>query len=117
MFQSFDKKTYGLLKALYTNGKLTKNQISRLTLYEDDSTDPHIRLLLSEKLISYEFINARPAVYGGLYSDGYYYCITLRGRAYVEQRRRDFLLFLIPYTITTVIAILALLLAAAEYLR
>lgn len=34
--------------------------------------------------------------------------INLKGRAFVEQKRRDFGGFLIPYTITTFIALLSL---------
>lgn len=107
----FDKVTYKLLKRLYKHGKLTEQEVNAIT-YEPEPghSNKHILFLSENKLIESKRIGEEMDSSFHTIKEGItVYTINLKGRAFVEQRRRDFLGFLIPYSITTFIAILSLI--------
>ncbi len=101
-----DKKSYKLLKALYKSNSLTYDEIDRvLNVKTPNSKINEYALNLSRyKLINLHFLGYDEL--GNSLHDGYE--INLEGRGYVENQRRQFLGFLLPYTITTFIALLSL---------
>lgn len=101
-----DKKSYKLLKALYKVEYLSYRQIDKIT----HSATPENGLnntavhLSSKQLIWRHYVdkdNEGTPIYDG-------YAISPDGRAYVEEHRRQLLVFILPYGITTFIALLSL---------
>ncbi len=84
-----DKRTYKLLRNLY-----------RVNFLTDNSSE--MRYLISQKYATLHPSGKTDEI-GQELCDGF--CITLEGRAYVEKRRRDFWAFILPYAITTLIAL------------
>lgn len=84
-----DKRTYKLLKKL--------NRVNFLT---DNSAEMHYLIL--QKYATLHPSGQTDEIGQGL-CDGF--CITLEGRAYVENKRRDFWAFFVPYAVTTLIAL------------
>lgn len=114
----FDKTTYSLLKKLYRCEKMTRNEVySFIGAKNDLYFNRHISFLLENKMI-YKGTEGGSADGAGGFIDGIeVYKIRLRGRAYIEQKRRDLLNFWIPYIITTIVAIAGLLVAIAGLQR
>lgn len=110
-----DKKTYKLLKKMYKAETMTQNEVTVFTKHSNPNTLNRITsFLLTDKLIEY-IQESYEKDENGTYKEGAgYYRITILGRAYVEQRRRNLLSFLIPYSITTLIALAGLLLALQD---
>lgn len=112
----FDKVTYKLLKKLYRYGEITEKEVNAITYQpEPGCGNKHISLLLENHLIEQKRIGQKfDSKYHTLEEGITVYAINLKGRAFVEQKRRDFLGFLIPYAITTFIALLSLVGVIAE---
>jgi len=87
-----DKTSLKLLKAL-AKKPLTRAEMAQITGKDDLET--HLRFLRNRKLA--DSGPADPT-----------YDITLEGRSYLENRQRQWLLFILPYAITTFIALLSL---------
>ena len=92
-----DKDTYKLLKKLY---KIDSANI------KDLAEDENFQYLLEKKYFVYTNTFIRDE-YGDKESEGVK--ITIEGKSYVEQKRRNFWGFILPYAITTLIAIASLL--------
>lgn len=103
-----EKKMYRLLVQFYKADGLTNHQINELA-QADKLGEVGYRTARLEKMKFIQAYYAEPDRDG--YSPVQGYQITLDGMAYVEEHRRTLLMFWIPYTITTGIAIAALVLA------
>lgn len=101
-----DKKSYNLLKEFYKSEHLNDKQIDVITHTQTPSNKLNsTALYLSRRqLIIRHYVSTD--INGNSIYDGYE--ITSDGRAYVEERRRQFLTFILPYGITTFIALLSL---------
>ena len=87
-----DKTSLKLLKAL-SKKDLTRAEMAEIT--GSDKLEQHLRFLREKKLA-----NSWPGSTA--------YAITLEGLSFLAERRRQRLLFLLPYAITTFIALLSL---------
>ena len=106
-----DKKATRLLKALYKTDFLKYEDIKLSTGHSGDyTTDSAIGLLARYGLICVHYTDEQNS-FGEYKTDGYE--ITIEGRAYIEQKRREFWAFFLPYAITTVIALLSLITSIA----
>lgn len=107
----FDKVTYKLLKRLYRCGEMTEADVNAMTYQPDPGAgNKHVSFLMENQLIESKRVGEKMDKYFHTVEDGVLvYVITLKGRAFIEQRRRDFWGFLIPYAITTFIALLSLI--------
>ena len=109
-----DKQAYKLLKRIYRKGRMQLSEVSKITgVNEKKQPSNIISELKREKFIfmweTEQVVNdLGDREWGG-------YAITLEGRAYVEKRRRDARNFWVPYSITTMIAILSLISSLAEH--
>lgn len=106
----FDRVTYKLLIKLYRNGKLTEKEVNAITYQpERGCGNNHILFLMGNHLIDSNLVGEKMDRNFNTIEEGVMvFEINLKGRAFVEQKRRDFGGFLIPYTITTFIALLSL---------
>lgn len=93
-----DRKSYKLLKIFYKKDFLSDDQINTMDIKKT------VAYLERKKFITLQSTGER--VNGVPIHDGY--DILPEGRAYVENRRRQFLMFILPYGITTFIALLSL---------
>lgn len=108
-----DKKSWKLLKALYSVEFLDFPDVASITGHSAlDNNDPVVKNLVSKKLIQ-DHKSGFTAHTGEDVIDGY--CITLDGAAYRESVRKNLLGFLLPYAITTLIALLSLAGTLAEH--
>lgn len=107
----FDKVTYKLLKRLYRCGEMTESDVNAITYQPPPGAgNKHISFLMENHLVECDCIGQKIDSNFHAIKEGItVYTISLKGRAFVEQRRRNFLDFLIPYAITTFIAILSLI--------
>lgn len=105
-----DRATYKLLKALYKKGELSVAEASKITgIDESAAIGTHASHLRAIQLISEVY---EPCANDRTHDEKLVsFKITFAGRAYVEQRHRDLRNFWIPYAITTLIAILSLIVA------
>lgn len=112
----FDKVTYRLLKQLYRNGEMTEQSVNAITYQPDPGHgNKHISFLMENHLIECKRIGDKMDSGFHTIEEGItVYAINLKGCAFIEQKRRDFLGFLIPYAITTFIALLSLAGVIAE---
>lgn len=107
-----DNKTYKLLKEIYKVGTMTQDEVNTFTGHKSLHTLSQAALfLMSDRLIEFLQQNSMKDENGNWKEDPGYFRITILGRAYVEQRRRDLFSFWVPYTITTVIALAGLFVA------
>lgn len=107
-----DKKSYRLLKKLYKASHFSYESVAKRTDHPNGNTsDPVTEYLVKNHLIALHS-TGKISELGEVMHDGYE--ITIEGRAYVEQKRRDFLTFFLPYTITTLIALLSLVATIAS---
>jgi hypothetical protein len=97
-----DKKSYKILKKLYKIGSTT--DIKALAYENNEIINDNVTYLITLNFIEMHQFNSKKNIG---YKDAKYK-ITVLGMAYIEQRRHNFWLFLIPYCITTLIAIAAL---------
>lgn len=101
-----DKKSYKLLKALYKAEYLSNEQVDKIThtLTPPNGLNAIALHLSNKKLILRHYQNSDDE--GCPIYDGY--TINRDGRAYVEGHRNGLLMFILPYGITTFIALLSL---------
>lgn len=115
MNAALDKKSWKLLKKLYKKKQLTYEDVSEITgTTEDgedrDSMDRHSKEI--KKLKANSFIEDWHGPIRGGYADEWFgYRITLDGKAYVEQRRRDWRKTWIPVAVAAVVGLLTFLAA------
>lgn len=102
-----DKKSYKLLKKLCKVDFLTYQEIDNLlgTNTPSSQLNPYSQNLLRQKLVDVHS--------NGIDENGDYINVgferTLNGEAYVWEQQKKFWNFLLPYTITTLIALLSLI--------
>lgn len=109
-----EKIAYKLLKELYKKKKMDIDSVNKLTGYEkNDNYNPYISYLMGEKLVVLFSEGGGLDGEGGFIDGVEYLRINLRGREYVEKKRKDLLLFWLPYGITTALAIASLAVAIA----
>lgn len=109
----FDRETYALLLDFYKNGQLKFDYLCSKTKHDEKaSPSKYISALKRAGMISgwesdytINDLNDRECLG---------FRITLAGRAYVEQKRRELLQFWVPYAITTFIAISSLIVAIVK---
>ena len=102
-----EKKSKKLLKALYKVEYLPFEDVCKITGHSSENTiDPATNLLSKLQLIKLHWTGETTSD-GDILNNGYE--ITIEGRAYVEKIRHDFWSFLLPYSLTTFIALLSLL--------
>lgn len=105
-----EKVSYRLLKKLYRAESMTAEAVNAFTeSKEEKKPNKYTTYLSMDKLIE-SYVTGQESDGAGGFSDGVtHWRITLRGRDYIEQRRKDLFMFWIPYAITTVLAIAALI--------
>lgn len=103
-----EKITYKLLKQLYRVDRLDAEQIKKIVSCEGDvSADPHVIYLRKAKFVDV-IVEGGKIDRNTMDSGTQFWCISIEGRDYIENRRREFCMFWIPYLITTIIAAAAL---------
>lgn len=112
----FDKVTYRLLKRLYRHSEMTEQEVNAMTYQpEPGNRNKHVSFLMENHLIEQKRIGEKmDSKYHTVENGITVYTINLKGRAFIEQKRRDFLVFLVPYAITTFIALMSLVGVIAE---
>lgn len=101
-----EKVSYRLLKKLYRHGELDITEINELTKLDADHNYYAYNL---RKYGFADYCQAEKLNEDGAAELVERWFITLEGRAYVEQQRKELRMFWLPYGITTLIAIAALL--------
>jgi hypothetical protein len=96
-----EKTAYKLLKKLYRTDSMSVDEVNTFTSH-------YVTYLKLDKLIEEFSIGGAPDGAGGTVNSEDRIRITLYGRDYIEQKRKDFWAFWLPYAITTAIAIAAL---------
>lgn len=110
-----DKRTYKLLKRLYRRERLTLAEVEKITgRGERNQRSQCVAALTKAHYISSWHGDKIIDDLGDREWIGFE--ITLDGRAYIEQERRTRMNFWLPYTITTVIALMSLIASLAEHL-
>jgi len=110
-----DKKTYKVLKLLYKKKRCTFKDIQEITsLNESKSPSKYISELCKNRFIEYWVSDELIVINGIKENKQLGYSISLTGEAYVEQRRREFRNFWVPYAITTFIAALSLIASISD---
>lgn len=102
-----DKKSYKLLKKLCKVDFLTYQEIDNLlgTNTPSSQLNPYSQNLVRNQLIDQHYVGTDENgdyIFGG-------YQANLDGNAYVWEQQKKFWNFLLPYTITTLIALLSLI--------
>lgn len=104
-----EKVTYKLLKHLYRVESIKKCEVDPFTGHDPKKGEN----LYTAYLRKAGYIEPRTVgekVENGEFISGVeFWDITLDGRDYIEKRRKDFWMFWLPYGITTIIALAALL--------
>lgn len=102
-----DKKSYKLLKKLCKVDFLTYQEIDNLlgTNTPSSQLNPYSQNLVRNQLIDQHYVGTDEN--GDYIFDGYQ--ANLGGNAYVWEQQKKFWNFLLPYTITTLIALLSLI--------
>ena len=110
-----EKVSYKLLKKLYKHEYMDIASINKSTKQtEENKPNPYISYLLEEKMIVGFNKGGRSDGEGGIIDGIQCYRITLRGRDYVEEKRKDTFSFWLPYGITTAIAVASLITTIAS---
>lgn len=110
-----DKRTYKLLKRLYRRERLTLAEVEKITGHGGrNQRSQCVEALTKAHYISCWHGDKIIDDLGDREWIGFE--ITLDGRAYIEQERRTRMNFWLPYTITTVIALMSLIASLAEHL-
>lgn len=103
-----DRTSYKILKLLYKHKCLSDKEIMQSVCPNNTFDDFNYFSFLSTNLL---------IVYAPLYKEKSLvilenrYKITLQGVSYIQKRRKDFLAFLLPYAITTIIAIASIIIS------
>ena len=116
----FDSPTLKVLKHLYKYESDTVGNLKQIAGYSGNGIyGDQLRALLEEKMIRIADQEKEPDLEGGFKDkkDPPRMAITIKGRAYIEQKKKDAWLFWFPYAITTMIALLNAAIAAAALLR
>lgn len=102
-----DKKSYKLLKKLCKVDFLTYQEIDNLlgTNTPSSQLNPYSQNLVRNQLIDQHYVGTDEN--GDYIFDGYQ--ANLDGNAYVWEQQKKFWNFLLPYAITTLIALLSLI--------
>ena len=102
-----DKKSYKLLKKLCKADFLTYQEIDNLlgTNTPSSQLNPYSQNLVRNQLIDQHYVGTDEN--GDYIFDGYQ--ANLDGNAYVWEQQKKFWNFLLPYAITTLIALLSLI--------
>lgn len=108
-----DKDCLRFLKMLYKKGTISVEGAWAFLGHTDGSSRlcKPLSALSASSFIEIGQTHKEEDGEGGYNDAEYYYSITVQGRAYVEQKRREFWNFWIPYAITTGIALLSLFVA------
>lgn len=106
-----EKTAHKLLKKLYKKQFLTFDECHRICHTSDETGNQYASYLLNHGLIEPHKCGCIGELNEPVY-DGY--SITLDGAGLIYTENRDFWMFLIPYVITTLIAVIALLVAMRE---
>lgn len=118
MVLMIDNTSYKVLKTLYKIKSIPETKMHEITGHDDSkSSDPIVTALLVDGLIKLESGASRIEKDGRIFEEEGDYRITINGMAYVDQRKRDLFNFWVPYSITTLVAIIGLLVAIAGFLR
>lgn len=104
-----EKTAYRLLKALYKKDMTRSEADSFVGINDDHILNRYTSFLAKEGLIDFYSIGESISENGTFHDGVQYWRITILGSGYIEQRRKDLLMFWVPYAITTAIAIAALL--------
>lgn len=116
----FDSDTLKVLKYLYKHESETVVNLKALAGYSGKGTyGDQLRALLEENMIRLQDQDKEPDLEGGFIDskDPPRMAITIKGRAYIEQKRKDTWTFWFPYAITTVIALINIVIAAISLRR
>lgn len=113
-FILIDKKSYKLLKHLYKEDKLDEEEVNKITEHTSEKiSNSYASLLLQNHLIEKrtvgDYIDEKNEIKDGKC----YYKITLSGRYFIEEKRKNLFMFWFPYIITTALAIATLIVAIA----
>lgn len=104
-----EKTAYRLLKTLYKKD-MTRSEADRFVGINDDhELNRYTSFLAKDGLIDFYSIGQSISEDGTVLDGVQYWRITILGRGYIEQRRKELLMFWVPYAITTAIAVAALL--------
>lgn len=110
-----DKTSYALLKRLYSKGDMTPEELDAFTGNEDQYPyNKQASMLRENHFIEDCSVGGKRDGEGGHIGEKHYIRISMKGRAYIEQRQRDSRNFWVPYIITTIIAIASLIVAVAS---
>ena len=113
-----EKVSYRLLRKLYKSDFLDANTVNELTNHHSGNAyNPCLSYLREEKMISHFTKDGKKDGEGGKTGETTYYKITIRGRDYVERKRKDAFSFWLPYAITTMIAAASLVLTIISLLE
>ena len=104
-----EKTAYRLLKALYKKNMTRGEADSFVGIKDDNILNRYTSFLAKEGLIDFYSIGESISENGPVHDGVQYWHITILGSGYIEQRRKDLLMFWVPYAITTAIAVAALL--------
>lgn len=104
-----EKTTYKLLKHLYRVKSMRADEIDPFTGHDSKKGEnPYKAYLRKAGFIELRSVGGK-VENGEIISSVEFWDITLDGRSYIEKRRKGFWMFWLPYGITTIIALAALL--------
>jgi hypothetical protein len=92
-----DKDTYKLLKWFYSNKVISVHSVIQ---------DERLHYLMKNNFVENNSCNTQDEYGEPIYDS---YKITITGNAYVEQKRHNFWGFILPYAITTLLAVASII--------
>lgn len=95
-----DKSSYKLLKAFYKINSLSPHEVDQVIKAER---------MMDENIVVTHLIRNKFVARARDRQNEPFYHITIEGRAYIENRKKQFWSFFLPYLITTLIAFMSLL--------
>lgn len=105
-----EKVSYKLLKELYRKDELDIKAVNEITGVKKEGQPNPYAINLSKSHLADSFpVGGKVDGEGGFVDGVEHWRITLEGRDYIERHRKELLTFWLPYAITTLIAIAALL--------
>ena len=104
-----EKTAYRLLKALYKKDMTRGEADSFVEIKDDHILNRYTSFLAKDGLIDFYSTEQWIEENGTVHEGTEYWRITILGRGYIEQRRKELLMFWVPYAITTAVAVAALL--------
>lgn len=104
-----DKTSYRLLKTINKEHRISYQRANGITKQVNDKLpNDYVSALKSYDFIKIITTGTIPDGEGGYYDAPLQIEITLKGIAYIQERRRSGVQFWVPYLITTLIALLSL---------